>query len=125
METQPLTACLGTTYKKPYRNYSLPLSHLEMIIENRFFVTSTELLSATRGPRPIARARQIAIYLGHVVLGLSLSALARHFRRDRTTVAYACRAVEDARDAREFDELLDTLEAQLVSLLPAAAQMRL
>lgn len=46
----------------------------------------------------------------HVTFGFSLSAVGRHFGRDRTTAAHACRQVEDRRDDRDFDLLLDRLE---------------
>jgi chromosomal replication initiation ATPase DnaA len=72
-----------------------------------------ELRSPTRRRAPVAQARQVAMYLTHVIYGFSLSAVGRHFGRDRTTAAHACRMVEDRRDDENFDMLLDRLEHAL------------
>jgi chromosomal replication initiation ATPase DnaA len=113
----PISGSLGTTYNRRVPNCDLRLAHLEKLIESVFSVRPGLLRSPTRGLAHVARARQIAIYLGHVALGLSLSSLARHFDRDRTTISYSCHAIEDARDEQGFDNLLDTLEKQLLSLV--------
>ena len=63
----------------------------------------------------VALAWQVAMYLTHVIYGFSLSAVGRHFGRDRTTAAHACRLVEDRRDDKNFDMLLDRLEQALRS----------
>lgn len=73
-------------------------------------VSVVELRSPTRQRAPVALARQVAMYLTHVAFGFSLSAVGRHFGRDRTTAAHACRQIEDRRDDRDFDMLLDRLE---------------
>lgn len=70
------------------------------------------LLQANRSGK-VARARQIAMYLSHVVLGHSLSEVGRAFGRDRTTVSYACALVEDRRDDPAFDAEIDAIERQL------------
>lgn len=69
-----------------------------------------------RGGRAATQARQLAMYLAHVVFGLSLSRVGICFGRDRTTVRHACRLVEDERDddRREFG--LAALECGLVAL---------
>ena len=53
------------------------------------------------------------MYLCHVVGGLSLRDVAREFERDRTTVGYACHAIEDKRDEEVFDQQLNLLECEL------------
>lgn len=63
-----------------------------------------------RGSQRVAFARQIAMYLAHVGFGLSFEAIGRAFGRDRTTVAHACRVVEDGRDDIWFDCRIATLE---------------
>lgn len=65
----------------------------------------------TRGNLPAAWMRQVAMYLCHVSLGVSQSDTGRIFGRDRTTVAHACRVVEDARDSTTFDRTMEVLEA--------------
>lgn len=69
-----------------------------------------DVLGRRRGSRRTARARHVAMYLAHVVYGLSLVAVGAGFGRDRTTVAYACGTVEDARDDPAFDAALAGLE---------------
>ena len=73
-------------------------------------VSVVELRSPTRQRAAVALARQVAMYLTHVAFGFSLSAVGRHFGRDRTTAAHACRQIEDRRDDKDFDMLLDRLE---------------
>ncbi|MEX6507003.1 helix-turn-helix domain-containing protein [Jiella sp. M17.18] len=64
----------------------------------------------SRAVVPVCDARHVAIYLAHVVFQISLSRTAREFGRDRTTVAHAVRRIEDRRDDRDFDAMLDRLE---------------
>ncbi|MGV8833517.1 MAG: helix-turn-helix domain-containing protein [Devosia sp.] len=57
-----------------------------------------------------ARARQLAMYLSHVVLGCSLTEIGDAFGRDRTTVSHACAVIEDMRDDPAFDDDVTALE---------------
>jgi hypothetical protein len=75
-----------------------------------FALEPGDLEAASRGPRRAVLARQIAMYLAHVGFALSFEAIGRAFGRDRTTVAHACRTVEDRRDDIWFDCRLATLE---------------
>lgn len=70
---------------------------------------------------PIARARQLAMYLSHVVLGRTLSEIGEVFGRDRTTVSYACAVIEDMRDDPQFDDTVSGLERQIEARLAAGA----
>ena len=81
-----------------------------------FGVPLAELRAATRRPRAIAFARQSAMYLAHVVFGLTLTEVGRAFGRDRTTAAHACELIEGLRDDPEFDAVLDSLEHACGSL---------
>ena len=76
-----------------------------------FGVTVRELRAPNRGTAPVAFARQAAMYLGHVVFGLSLTRLGRGFGRDRTTARHACRTIEEHRDDPAMDKVLGALEA--------------
>lgn len=77
----------------------------------RDFNLDVEMLeTAPRGSQRAAFARQVAMYLAHVAFGLSFEAIGRAFGRDRTTVAHACRVVEDNRDDIWFDCRAATLE---------------
>jgi len=57
-----------------------------------------------------ATARRIAFYLVHLVYGLSLGQTAVAFRVDRSTVATACKAIEERRDDPDFDAWMAALE---------------
>lgn len=73
----------------------------------------SDLHAPTRLCQRIARARQVAVYLAHVGLGVTLSAAARWFGRDPSTASHACRMIENARDEAGFDLALARLEAAL------------
>ena len=75
-----------------------------------FGVMSADVESAARGSQQVAFARQVAMYLAHVGFGLGFATVGACFRRDRTTVAHACRVVEDRRDDIWFDCRMATLE---------------
>jgi chromosomal replication initiation ATPase DnaA len=69
----------------------------------------SDILAVTRGSPADAHARQAAMYLAHVALGISLTAIGRFFARDHSTVAHGCRCVEDRRDDPAFDTLIGEL----------------
>jgi hypothetical protein len=54
------------------------------------------------------------MYLAHVALGQPLTRVAAGFGRDRSTVAYACRRIEEQRDNAAFDAALAGLELRAV-----------
>ncbi|MGB3625686.1 MAG: helix-turn-helix domain-containing protein [Henriciella sp.] len=76
-------------------------------------IPAEQILSVNKRDHRIARARQVAMYLAHVALGMSLSRIANALGRDRSTVAYGCHRIEDFRDDPAIDEWLDGLEEQL------------
>lgn len=76
-------------------------------------VSVSSLLASSRSRKPIARARQLAMYLSHVVLGQSMTDVGSAFGRDRTTVSYACGLIEDLRDDPKFDADVSALELEL------------
>lgn len=75
----------------------------------------------TRCGAQIALARQIAMYLCHTSFSLMLTEIGLHFRRDRTTVSYACALIEDKRDEAAFDEMINQLESLLIEARNAVA----
>ncbi|MBU2581298.1 MAG: hypothetical protein KJ622_06245 [Alphaproteobacteria bacterium] len=83
---------------------------IETSVSRVFGVPAQALRSATRGRAHVALARQTAMYLAHVVCGLSLTEVGRIFERDRTTVSHACALIEDRRDEPVFDQFLELLE---------------
>jgi chromosomal replication initiation ATPase DnaA len=86
---------------------------IESLVSTAFGIPIAELRAEKRGRASAAFARQAAMYLAHVHLGLSLSAVGASFGRDRTTVAHACACVEDCRDDPKFERILSHLEAAL------------
>jgi chromosomal replication initiation ATPase DnaA len=89
---------------------------------NAFKAAPADVRSLQRCKRSIAQTRQIAMYLAHVGLGLSLTASGRGLGRDRTTVRYACTRIEDARDDVRFDQALSALERGLNAFCGQFAQ---
>lgn len=73
-------------------------------------VPAAEIAAATRRSAQSAFARQVAMYLCHVAGWLSRSRVAEAFGRDRSTIAYACHAIEDRRDEPSFDSWVSALE---------------
>jgi len=88
---------------------------IERAVATRLAVPLEDMRSASRGRATVAFARQIAMYLAHVVMSLNYSETGRMFRRDRTTAVYACRLIEDRRDHPATDALLQSLETALSS----------
>lgn len=83
---------------------------VEEMVVKVFGVGRAEFDLPSRGKAPCALARQVAMYLTHVCLGLTMSDVGKLFGRDRTTVAHACGVVEDRRDDPIFDRALELLE---------------
>ena len=88
-----------------------------------FSLDPQSLFARGRGAPRLAQARQIAMYLAHVGFALSCESVGRQFRRDRSTVAHACRAVEDGRDDRWFDCRVSALELVCRGALSDAEQI--
>ena len=87
-----------------------PRAVIDDAVSQVFSVDVGRLHGETRGRRRVAQARQVAMYLAHVGLGITLTDVGREFRRDRTTVAHACAVIEDLRDQPSFDFALECLE---------------
>ena len=81
-----------------------------------FSVPVDDLSASTRYSAPAALARQVAMYLVHVMLGVNLTVTGRLFGRHRSTVVHACHLIEDRRDNPQFDALVDVLERALKHL---------
>lgn len=72
-----------------------------------------DMTASGRRKARVAFARQLAMYLCHVVGGLSMGEISCAFGRDRTTVGYACHIIEDRRDAPMFDGQVEFLEGEM------------
>ncbi|MEM9842903.1 MAG: helix-turn-helix domain-containing protein [Pseudomonadota bacterium] len=108
---------MGTQLRIDKNNTALAVSLVAYAME----VKAADILSPDRGPREMVRARQIAMYLSHVGLGMSLSRVAIAFERDRSTVAHACHRIEELRDEASFDAWLEALEEGLATVAPLLA----
>lgn len=86
------------------------------LVAAEFGVAESDLCRPTRATADIAFARQVAMYLAHVIFSMSYNDVAQAFGRERSTVAHACAVIEDARDDREFDARLEKLEARMTQL---------
>ncbi len=97
----------------PKRRDEISLELCECLIDivaAVFSVSSKELRKTGRSPLPASRVRQIAMYVAHVVLRMTMSDVGAGFGRDRTTVQHACQVIEDLRDDAEFDRLVQVVE---------------
>lgn len=82
---------------------------LDLVAEARG-LSSNLLMHPSRGMAAIASARQLAMYLVHVLLGRTLTEVGRLFGRDRTTVAHACTLIEDRRDEAPLEREIEDIE---------------
>ena len=98
---------------QPSENSSLSEYGCRLSIATLSAVTKTdqsELQGVSRSTAAIALARQTAMYLAHTKFGITYSEVGAYFNRDRSTVAHACRLIEDRRDNEEFDDSLCRME---------------
>ena len=88
----------------------------QAIVAHVYDVTLEELRGRQRGGRRAALARQVAMYLSHTALRISVADVARAFMRHRSTAHHALlRHVEDLRDDPAMDRALATLETMLAA----------
>lgn len=97
---------------------------VEVLVAAAFGVPVAAIRAPARGKASVARARQVAMYLAHVGLGLSLSEIGRHFGRDRTTVAHACGRIEDCRDDNSVEAAIAFLEEALEICMASRSEIR-
>lgn len=84
----------------------------QLVAEERG-VSMTNLLRRSRGSGRAASARQLAIYLSHILLERPQDVIAELFSRDRTTIAHSCQTVEDRRDDPRLEAEIAKIEARL------------
>lgn len=88
----------------------------KMIIANvalDFGVNNISVFSSKKIPAHLCYIRQSAMYLMHVVRQYSYSRIGLAFNLHNSTVAYACRTIENFRDDLVFDDKLAHLESCL------------
>jgi chromosomal replication initiation ATPase DnaA len=97
------------------------LRDVQEIVGNAAAVSFADLQAPTRRSARVAQARQHAMYLAHTTFGLSISTIARGWGRHHSTVAHACRLVEEQRDKPAVDKALVRLEEALAARHPTLA----
>lgn len=90
---------------------------VDELVARTYRMPRSALYADTRCRKTVAFARQVAMYLSHVALSYPLKDIAGHYGRDRTTVAYACRVVEDRREEEETELLINSLESALETMM--------
>lgn len=108
--TAPLAAFGDETLRRKEETAFELCECMTDIAAELFNVPSKEIRRPGRAALSVARVRQIAMYVTHVALGLSMAEVGRGFGRDRTTVQHACHVIEDLRDDAEFDAVIARIE---------------
>ncbi|MBL6938739.1 MAG: chromosomal replication initiator DnaA [Alphaproteobacteria bacterium] len=90
------------------------------LVASIYDVPVGELLRVTRGSTRAVAARQVAIYLSHTVLAMTLADLSRAFGRRPSTTLHAVRRVEAMREDAKIDTTISWLESLLRDAMEAA-----
>jgi chromosomal replication initiation ATPase DnaA len=93
----------------------------QAVVAHTYGVSLEDMSADTRGAPRAALARQIAMYLAHVVFGMSIDEIARDFARHRTTAHHALKRVEELREDPDLDRTLHFLETMLRNAAGRAA----
>lgn len=89
------------------------------LISAIFGVDGRDLRTPDRVGLQVGRVRQVAMYIAHVTMQLTLTEVGMVFSHDRTTATHACHRIEDLRDEPEFDALIDCVERTVAYTLRA------
>ena len=90
------------------------------VVCEAFGIPHADLMAPDRGGVTLARARQIAMYLAHIIGQLTLKEVSEQFCRERSTVSHAIINVEDRRDSPVINIKREYLEQRLRDRLEAA-----
>ena len=88
-------------------------ARLLQLVSRATGVPDSLLRHRSRCTADVAEARQLAMYLMHVVLQRTYEDIGRALGRERTTVSYACAVTEDRRDDPDFEDMVAALEAAI------------
>lgn len=80
-----------------------------------FDVRVAEIRRPSRAESRACDARHAAMYLANTTFGISLTRIGAAFGRERTSIAYAIRRVEDWRDDAACNLMLERLEALAIT----------
>jgi chromosomal replication initiation ATPase DnaA len=87
------------------------------LVASQYRTEKCNIYMPGRGTRKIRRLRQMAMYLLHTAFSISYNNLAQLFGRDRTTIANACRTIEDLRESRFENNEIARLEEILAIII--------
>jgi chromosomal replication initiation ATPase DnaA len=93
----------------------------QALVAHVYGVEAKDMRSAKRSNPRAALARQIAMYLSHIVLKLSFTQIGVAFGRNRSTACHALHHVENMREDPELDRTLLQLEVLLRETVGDAA----
>lgn len=120
-ETLPALRFWAQMTSTPKRREEAAMALCECVIDlvaAYFDVSGRDLRMPGRSEMAVSRVRQIGMYLAHVEMQIPMRHVGRGFARDRTTVAHACKVIEDMREEPEFERILGTLERMLRAMFP-------
>jgi hypothetical protein len=116
-DPRPLRALVPVSPQLPA---SLPLKTacriVRQLIGEMVFLFGDRIMLRRDRRRFACHVRQIAMYVCHVTLQISMSDIGLSFGRDRTTVGHACHVVEDRRDDPAFDDFLAAVERMVTAV---------
>ena len=94
----------GNGYETPEALEPLRAGMTQIVVAHAYNVRLDEMRAPSRVSGKVAFARQIAMYLAHIVFSMTLAEIGRGFGRDRSTASYA---VQRVRRLRRGDEHID------------------
>ncbi|HWA91879.1 MAG TPA: helix-turn-helix domain-containing protein [Rhizomicrobium sp.] len=87
----------------------------QAIVAHAYGIELYDMRADTRRDKRAALARQIAMYLCHVVFRMTVHDIAIAFLRSKSTAHHALSRIEELRDDPELDRTLQFLESMLRS----------
>lgn len=78
-----------------------------------------DLLDGQRGLAEVCEARQLAMYLVHVILSRPQHIVGRLFGRRRSTVYHACHVIEDLREGPSIEDEIERIERRFAEMMAA------
>lgn len=96
---------------------------VRVVVEEMHRLACGELPRADRR-RVLCHLQQVAMYVCHVALRMTMADVGAAYGRDRTTVAHACRVIEGRRDNRAYDEFISAVERVVEALSGAVSEDR-
>ena len=84
---------------------------VRVLVDEMYGLVSGDLpVAGACGRRSLCHLRQVAMYVCHVALRMTMTEIGLAYGRDRTTVGHACRTIEDRRDDRAYDDFVSAVE---------------